>query len=141
MAGVTFFDSKECEWADMTIYIEGGTSTKIEGIKYKKSKVKTHLHGSGNKAIGIQSGNETCGGEITALKGAVDSMNKAAVAAGGKDILDVSMTIVVVYQEAKGRPLETDTLVGVEISEFEKGWDQGATQMPITMPFLCLDIV
>ena len=140
MAGITFFDSNECEWADMTVYIAGATTSKLEGIKFKRAKAKTALHGSGNKVIGIQSGNRTNEGSLKVLKGALVAMNIAAVAAGGEDILDISFDAVVSYQEAEGRPLQTLTLVGIEVSEFEEGWDQGADHMEITMPFLFMDL-
>lgn len=140
MGNIAFFDSKECEWADMTVYIDGATTSKLEGIRYKSSKAKTALHGSGNKPISIQSGNRTYDGQLKVLLGALKSMNKAAKLAGGDDILDVSITIVVVYQQNPGDQLETDTLIGVEFSDFEIGWDQGADHMEVTLPFLFLDL-
>ena len=32
MAGITFFDSKECEWADMTVIFSGSPLTKHRRI-------------------------------------------------------------------------------------------------------------
>ena len=141
MAKTVFFDSKEVEWSDMTVHINGATTSKLEGMHYKVSQAKTALHGSGKKTLSIQSGNETVEGSLKVLKGALDAMNLAAKLAGGNSILDVSFDIVVTYQPAPGRPLQVDTIKGVDVTEFEKGWDQGADHMEITLPFLAVDIV
>ncbi len=140
MAGVTFFDTKEYEWADISVLIAGASVTKLLGVKYKRTQAKTALKGAGRKTIGIQSGNEDITGSIILYGGAVDDMNKAAVAAGGSSILDVATDIVITYKPAPGRPLQTDTLIGVEFTEYEKGMDQGADHMPVTMPFLAVDL-
>ena len=65
-------------------------------------------------------------------------MNAAAVSAGGKDLLDIQTDIVVTYKPAGTRPVQTDTLVGVEITEFQKGMEQGAKSMPVSLPFVYL---
>lgn len=134
MAGITFFDSKECEWADMSIFFAGAPLVKVTGIRYKASKVKNPYYGAGDGPLFMQSGNRAYEGQMTVYKGALDNMNAAAVAAGGVDVLDMKFDIVVTYKPAAGRPLQTDTLIGVEIKEYEKGWDQGAETMPITLP-------
>ncbi len=140
MAGITFFDSKECEWADMSILFAGTPLVKVRGLKYKASKSKQHLHGAGDEPISIQSGNRTYEGQIKVLKGALDNMNDAAQAAGGNDILDMDFDIVVTYKPAPGRPLQTDTLLGVQVKDFEKGWEQGAKNMDITLPIIFMSL-
>lgn len=139
MPGLQFFDSKECEWRDMTVFFAGARIAKIRGLKYKSMKDKELLYAGGDTPIGIQSGNRGYEGEIKILKGALEDINAAAIAAGGKDCLDIAFDLVVVYQAAKNRPLQTDTLLNVEIKEFEKGWDQGGKSMEITLPILFLD--
>lgn len=140
MPTIPFFDSKECEWADMTVQIAGSPLTKIRGVKYKAAKEKSHLHAAGDEPISIQSGNRTYEGEIKVLKGALDDMNRAATAAGGEDILDVSFEIIVTYKARGARALQTDTLIGVEVKDFEKGWEQGAANMEVTLPILFLKL-
>ena len=139
MALLSFFDSKECEWSDMTLYIEGVKLTKIVVLKYKSSKEKEALHAAGDMPISIQGGNRTYTGNLKILKGALDDLNTAARAAGGKDALDISFTVVVTYRAKGTRPLRTDTLKSVEITDFEKGWEQGAKNMPIECPIMFLD--
>ncbi len=140
MAGITFFDSKECEWADMSFFIGGAPVAKIQSVRYKRTKEKKALHGAGNKAISIQSGNETIEGSVGLLKGALDDLNAAAQAAGGESVLDVSVDAVITYKPAPGRPLKTDTIVGLEFTEYEKSWEQGADHMMINTPFVALDL-
>jgi hypothetical protein len=141
MATIPFFDSKECEWADMTVLLAGATLTKIRGVKYKATKENQLLHAAGDEPIGIQGGNRTYEGQIKVLKGALDDMNRAAIAAGGDDILDLQFDIVVTYKAKGTRALQTDTLVNVEVKDFEKGWEQGAKSMDVTLPIVFMKLL
>lgn len=141
MPTIPFFDSKDCEWADMTVMVAGSTITKIRGLKYKAAKQKELLHAAGDEPISIQSGKRTYEGTVTVLKGALDDMNRAAISAGGEDILDMQFDIVVTYKARGTRSLQTDTLVNVEITDFEKGWEQGATSMDIALPIIFMKLV
>jgi hypothetical protein len=141
MPSISFFDSKDCEWADMTVLFAGAPLTKIRGIKYKAAKEKQLLHAAGDEPISIQSGNRTYEGEIKVLKGAIDDMNRAAISAGGDDVLDMQFDIVITYKAKGTRALQTDTLVSVEIKDFEKGWDQGAKNMDVTLPIVFMKLI
>ena len=141
MPSVSFFDSKECEWSDMTVLFAGASITKIRGIKYKSSKEKEALHAAGDKPISIQAGNRNYEGSVKLTKGALDDINRASVAAGGDDILDMAFDIVIAYKAKGVRALQTDTLIGVEVKEFEKGWEQGAKNMDIELPIVFLSMV
>lgn len=141
MPSVLFFDSKDCEWADMTVLFAGSPLTKIRGLKYKAAKDKQLLHAAGDEPISIQSGNRTYEGQIKVLKGALDDMNRASLIAGGSDILDMRFDIVITYKPKGTRALQTDTLVGVEVKEFEKGWEQGAKQMDVTLPIVFMKLL
>ena len=74
------------------------------------------------------------------LKSAIDEMNNAAVGAGGNDILDMQFDIVITYKAQGARPLQIDTLSGVEVKDFEKGWDQGAKNMDVTLPIVFMKL-
>ena len=141
MPSISFFDSKDCEWADMTVMFAGAPLTKIRGIKYKAAKEKQLLHAAGDEPISIQSGNRTYEGQIKVLKGAIDDMNRAAISAGGDDILDMQFDIVITYKAKGTRALQTDTLVSVEVKDFEKGWDQGAKNMDVTLPIVFMKLI
>jgi len=140
MPSIPFFDSKDCEWADMTVIFAGSPLTKIRGVKYKAAKEKQLLHAAGDEPISIQSGNRTYEGQIKVLKGAIDDMNRAAIAAGGDDILDMQFDIIITYKPKGTRPLQTDTLMNVEVKDCEKGWEQGAKNMDVTLPIVFLKL-
>ena len=133
-----FFNSKECEWADMEVFVAGAPLTKIRSLKYKAAKDKESLYAAGDQPIAIQSGNRSYEGEIKILKGALDDMNTASVAAGGQDILDLEFDIVVTYKPKANRALKQDILVGVQVKEFEQSWEQGAKHMEVALPVLFL---
>lgn len=141
MPTIPFFDSKDCEWADMTVMVAGSVLTKIKGLKYKAAKEKELLHAAGDEPISVQSGKRTYEGSVKVLKGALDDLNRAAIAAGGDDILDLQFDVVVTYKAKGTRPLQTDTLIGVEVKQFEKGWEQGATSMEVELPVVFLKLV
>jgi len=133
-----FFNSKECEWADMEVMLAGAPVTKIRGLKYKAKKDKEELYAEGDQPIAIQNGNRSYEGEIKVLKGALDDMNTASVAANGQDILDMEFDIVVTYKAKANRALKQDILVGVQVKEFEQGWQQGSKHMEVTLPIIFL---
>lgn len=135
-----FFDSKECEWSDLELFLNGVKVTKVQSVKYKKAQEKEALYAAGSKAISIQRGNEACTGSIRLLKGAVDDINRAVKAAGGEDLLDASFTVVVNYKQKGNRLLQVDTLIGLEFTEYERGMEQNAKSMPIELPMLFLDL-
>ena len=131
-------DTKECEWSDIDLYINGALITKLQSIKYKVAQEKELLHAAGNEPISVQRGNKNYSGSLRLLKGSVDALNKAAVAAGGESLLDISVTIVVNYKPKGSRVIQTDTLGGVEFTEYERGMEQNAKSMAIELPFIYL---
>lgn len=141
MAVFNFFDSKDCEWRDLAIVVGGSQLGKIRGVKYGVKTQKSHLHAEGDAPISIQSGNREPQGSIKVLKGALDAMNAAAVAAGGRDITDLVFDIVIVWKAAGTRGLKTDTLVGCQVSDFESAIDQGGDKVEIELPFLFLELL
>jgi hypothetical protein len=140
MSSISFFDSKECEWADMTLSVSGSPLTKIKGVKYGVKTEKKHLFAAGDDPVSIQSGNRQPTGTLRVLKSAIDAMNSAAVTAGGRDITDLVFDVVVYYKPRGTRPPQTDVLVNCEVSGYEKGWEQGATEMEVELPFLFLSM-
>ena len=135
------FTTKECEWSDLTAYINGKKAVKLRGVKYKYAQENELLYAAGNKAIGVQTGNVSCEGELKLLKGDVDDLNRAAQLAGYDNICNCPIQVVMVYRAVANRPIQTDTLVDLYVSEFEKGMEQGAKMMEISLPFKCLDIL
>ena len=142
MPAPSFFNSKEVEWSDLSLYFEGVNATvKLTGLKYGVNVDKEHLHAGGDDPLSIQSGNRKPEGTITILKGHFDAMNDAAIAAGGRDITDVAFTAVAVWRAQGTRGLRTATLIGCEITKFELGMMQGDKKMPVELPFLFLQLI
>ncbi|MBS1689506.1 MAG: hypothetical protein JSS96_12335 [Bacteroidetes bacterium] len=133
-----FFNSKECEWADMEVTLAGAPVTKIRGIKYKAAKDKEALYAEGDQPLAIQSGNRSYEGQIKILKGSLDDLHTAALSVGVQDVLDLEFDVVVTYKPKGNRLIQQDVLVGVQVKEFELGWDQGAKHMEITLPIIFL---
>lgn len=142
MPGFNFFDTQECEWADMEVAIEGADVVKIRGVRYGIETDASHLHAKGRKPISIQRGNDKPTGELRLLKSALDALNDAAKTAGVKNILGLPFDVTISYvpKDSNGQ-LRVDTLVGCKVTKYEKGWEQGAQQMEITLPILFLDLV
>lgn len=136
-----FFDTKECEWSDLDIYLNGVKVVKARALKYKKTKEMEHLHAAGSDPFGIQKGNSAPSGEFRVLRGALRDMNRAARLAGGEDITDVTWTFVANYKQKGNRLVEADTLTGVEFGEYEQGMEQGAKYSEVTLPFLFLKLI
>ncbi|NDD53203.1 hypothetical protein EBZ39_04870 [bacterium] len=135
MAVISFFDTKELEWKDIAVMIAGSNLKKFTNVSYAVSQEMEELYAAGDDPLDIQTGDRKYEGSLTLLKSAVDDMNLAARAAGGRDILDVKFDIVITYKANDNRRLITDTLVGCRFSQFEFKAAQGDKKMEIVMPF------
>ncbi len=131
---------KEAEWLDMRVYFAGSRLAKIRGIMYKAAQDKELLYAEGNKPISTQFGNISYEGQIKLTKGAFDDIMRQAIASGG-DILDFTFDVVITYRAKGSRPLQTDTVVNATIKEYEKGWEQGAKNMDITLPIIFEELI
>ena len=132
------FNSKEYEWADVTVVMAGRDVTGIRGVSYTASQEKEALYAKGNKPHGIQRGNKSYEGSIRILQSELDALNAAA----GGDVLDVSFNIVVAYgNPSKGDVVRTDLLSGVEITSVPKGLNQNDRFMEIELPLVMLDVI
>lgn len=138
MANIDFFDTKECEWSDQSVYISGARMAKVVGVDWKPTQAKELLYAEGNQPIGIQKGNKGYSGNLKILKGALVDIKRASIAAGGEGPLDIEFDIVVKYQAKGGRPLEVVTLVTCQVTEVPEGWEQAAMKMEMTLPFIYL---
>lgn len=133
-----FFDTKECEWADMITYISGSRLIKIRGIRFSIKQEKEAIYGEGDEPLAIQNGNRAYDGEIKLLVGALNDMDDAAVLAGGRDALDLEFDVQVVFRARSNRKLRIFNLIGVQITELTRNWDQNAKMMEVTLPIVFL---
>lgn len=131
------FNSREYEWADVSVVAAGRMITGIRGVTYTSSQEKEALYGKGNKPHSIQRGNKTFAGSIRLLQSELEALELAA----GGDALDISFNIVVAYgNPTKGDVITTDLLVGCEITEIPKGLNQNDKFMEIELPLVMLDV-
>lgn len=132
------FDSREYEWADVTVVMAGRDVTGIRGVSYTSSQEKEALYAKGNKPHGIQRGNKSYEGSIRILQSELEALSAAA----GGDVLDVSFNIVVSYgNPSKGDIIRTDLLSGVEITSKPKSMNQNDKFMEIELPLVMLDVI
>ena len=130
------FNSREYEWSDVKVVSAGRPVTGIRGVKYSSKQEKEVLHAKGNKPHSIQRGNKTYDGELTVTQSEYEALR----AAGGGDILDISIDIVVAYgNPSKGDVITTDLLMGVEFTEDNTEWKQGDKFQEKSLPFIFLD--
>ena len=132
------FDSREYEWADVTVVMAGRDVTGIRGVSYTSDQEKEALYAKGNKPHGIQRGNKSYTGSIRLLQSEYEALNAAA----GGDALNASFNIVVSYgNPTQGDVIKTDLLKGVEITSKPKSLNQNDKFMEIELPLIMLDII
>lgn len=132
------FNSKEYEWADVTVVMAGRDVTGIRGVSYNSAQEKEALYAKGNKPHGIQRGNKSYEGSIRLLQSEYEALNAAA----GGDALDVNFNIIVSYgNPSKGDVIHTDLLAGVEITSKPKSLNQNDKFMEIELPLIMLDVI
>lgn len=130
------FDSKECEWSDLSVLLNGVKIGKCTGNKYKKDRETEFLYAAGDEPASIQRGNKSYTGTFNCLKGLQDEMNVAARAQGGEDLYDVDWTLVNVYRAKGNRLIQTDIQTGVVFeSTGDRGMVQNDKKMDLAMPY------
>ena len=130
------FNSRQYEYADITVYIGNRDITGLRSIKYVTKQEKELLHGKGNRPISIQKGNITNEGEIGLLQSELEALEVA----GGGSILDIETTIVINYgNPSKGDMIKTEVLSGVQFTEDSREMKQGDKFMEILIPCIFLE--
>ncbi len=130
------FDSREYEFADITLIMGGKDITGVRGIKYTVKQEKEAIYGKGNDPIKIQKGNRSYEGEITCLQSELESL---IAASEDKSILSLQLDAVVCYgNPSKGDVLITDVLQGIQFTEETIEMKQGDKFAEIKLPFIFL---
>lgn len=129
------FNSREYEFADMTVMVGGKDTVGLRGLKYSAKQEKEVLYGKGNEPIAIQKGNKSYEGELTILPSELETLRLN----GDGTILGLQVDIVVVYgNPLQGDVMVTDVLQGVQFTEEPKEYKQGDKFVEITLPFIFL---
>lgn len=132
------FDTKECEWADFSLFINGVFISKIAGFTSRKRQEKEALHAHGNEPYSIQRGNKTYEGSLTLYKSAVDAINRAVQLSGGDDLLDAEFLMVGTFAPKGTRLISTRSCFGCEFMEDALEMTQNMKSIPVNLPFIFL---
>lgn len=130
------FNSREYEYADITVLLGNRDIAGLRGIEYKESQEKEAIYGKGNKPIAIQKGNKSYEGKVTLLQSELLALEKA----GNGSLMDLNLTIIVSYgNPSKGDIVTTEKLIGCQFTESSTSWKQGDKFSEHELPFICLD--
>lgn len=131
------FNSREYEWADVTLLLGGKDITGVRGVKYTVKQEKETVYGKGNEPIAIQKGNKSYEGEITMLQSELETIRIN----GNGSILGLQLDAVVAYgNPANGDVMITDVIQGIQFTEEPHEMKQGDKQMEVTLPFIALRV-
>lgn len=127
------FDSREYEWADITVILGGVDVTGIRNIKYKKKVEREAIYAKGRDPHSIQTGNNSYEGELEILQSDFDALERAS----DNDITSLIADVLISF----GNPsdpadtIKTDKVISIRINETETAAKQGDKFMPVTLPF------
>lgn len=131
------FNSREYEWADVTLLLGGKDITGARGVKYTIKQEKETVYGKGNEPIAIQKGNKSYEGEITVLQSELETIRLN----GGGTILNLQLDAVVAYgNPSNGDVMMTDVIQGIQFTEETHELKQNDKQMEVTLPFIALRV-
>jgi hypothetical protein len=132
------FDSRQYEFADVTLLLGGKDITGVRGVKYTTKQEKEPVYGKGNEPRSIQRGNISHEGEFTMLQSELETL---IANSKGKSILNLQVDAIVSYgNPSQGDVLITDILKGVQFTEATKELKSGDKFMEVKVPFLFLRV-
>lgn len=130
------FDSREYEFADVTLVMGGKDIASIRGLKYTVKQEKEPVYGKGNEPRKIQKGNKSYEGELTCLQSDLETLIANST---DRSILSLQLDAVVSYgNPSNGDVLVIDVLQGLQFTEEAKEIKQGDKFMDIKLPFIFL---
>lgn len=130
------FNSRQYEFADITIFLGNRDVTGIRSIKYTEKQEKEPVYGKGNMPLSIQKGNKSFEGEIGMLQSELEALEVA----GGGSVLDLELSAVINYgNPTKGDMVKTDSLIGIQFTEAARELKQGDKFMEVTLPIVFLE--
>lgn len=130
------FDSREYEWADLTILIGNRIIVGARGVKYANKQDKELIYGKGNEPYAIQKGNKSHDGELTLAMSELLALQNESLT---KSVLDLQVDITVCYgNPAQGDVMHTDKLMGVQFTDEPQDMKQGDKFSEHSLPFIFL---
>lgn len=131
------FDSRQYEWADVTVIIGGRDIITIRGVKWTRKIEREAAYGKGRDPLSIQSGNNSYEGEFMMLQSDFDAIEEAA----DNDILSLSVDCEVNFgNPSNGDSMRTHRVIGVRFLEDAMDIKQGDKFAEITVPWIALRI-
>lgn len=129
------FNSRQYEWADLSLVLGGRDLTGIRAVKYGEKIEREAVFAKGRIAHSIQSGNIMVEGEITVLQ----SEYEALVKAGKGSVLSLSLDGLFSYgNPSNGDAMITDRVESIHFMESTKELKQGDKFMEMTLPFIAI---
>jgi hypothetical protein len=130
------FNSRQYEWADVSLVLGGRDLTGIRAIKYTEKMEREAVYAKGRNPHSIQTGNASYDGEISVLQ----SEYEALVQAGNGSIMGLSLDAIVAYGSQESGTVITDRVVGIRFTEAAKEMKQGDKFMEMKLPFVCITV-
>ena len=127
---------EQYSWLDVKVFMGGRFVTGIRGFEYGTTQVKEHIYGEGGDPQAVGRGNKTPACQIKTLQSELEAL----ILSGGDPVDIPPFTIVKQYVRKGSTAIITDVITGVEITEWRKAMDQGATFMEITLPCICMKV-
>ena len=127
----------EYSWQEYKVLMGGRFVTGIRGFKYKSSQDKEPIYAEGSEAHSMGRGNKKYECEMKVLQSELEAI---ILSAGGNPTDLDPFTVVHSYVAKRGLPLVMDVIEDVEFKELEKGMEQGAMHMEVTLPCVCMKI-
>lgn len=131
------FNSREYEWADITVIVGGVDRIGIRSFKYAEKREKEAIYAKGRKPHSIQSGNDAFDCELGFLQSELNQMEDASTTGS---ILDIAVDIEFSY----GTPpnaIRTDRMEGFQFTEAAKELKQGDKFMDFKAGGIGLNLV
>lgn len=128
-------------WANITIPMFGLPLIGVTKINYKQSQVKDNNYGMGREPVSRGYGNIEYEGEIEMYYDEVVRLNQAAIAAGGKSILDIPWFDLPIVFGGVGVAVNTTILQATEFKENPLQANQGDTKLLVTIPLIIGGII
>lgn len=131
------FNSREYEWADLTLILGGSDITEVRAVKYGEKIEREAVYAKGRNPHSIQSGNIAYEGEVTMLKSGYDKLVKA----GKGSVLSLALDGLFGFgNPSNGDALQTNRAIGMRFTEAMTDIKQGDKFNEVTLPFVCLNI-
>jgi hypothetical protein len=124
----------EFSWASLRFAFLGNADVKgVQSISYKRAREKSNLYGAGDEPVARSRGNVTYEGEIKLMQKEVRAIREAAA---GKPLDEIGPFNIVIQYSNGTDPITSDELENVEFLEDGMSGEQGAAELPVTIPII-----